>query len=199
VQAEGFAVSMQDEAIDHLVRVVGPDLAKLKTEIAKLAAATDGEVTAHDVEVMVGVNHGETVTDWVASVLERQTARAVALLEVVLSQAGVSGVRLVSTLGTALVGVRYARALADRGENRRRTEKKVFDLIRSARTWNVGNWKVEAARWADAAAKWTGPELDRAIRAAFEADRSLKSTTITGESGVLTQMILEFGTAMEEK
>jgi len=190
-RAEQAGVTLEAEAVDHLVDAVGGELWELAMEIEKLAAASGGAAMgAAEVADLVGVRRGETSHDWIAAVLARDVARAVAMLESVLAAAGVNGVRLVSQLGTALVGVRMARAMLDGGRNARGVEQAVFNHIRRARPAGLGNWKAEAARWTNAARAWTGRELDRAIRAAYEADRALKSTTISDEVGTLCDMLL---------
>src|SRR5438067_1614761 len=80
----------------------GSDLGVLARELEKLAALT-GETrpaTAADVTSLVGVRRGETIYDLVDAALQRQAARATQLVEPVLEQAGMNGVRIVSLLGT---------------------------------------------------------------------------------------------------
>lgn len=185
-------LDLDPEAADHLVEVTGPDLSYLAVEIEKLAAAApEGRpLAASDVATLVGVRRGETVHDWVDAVLTRETGRSLELLSPVLSQSGISGVQMVMALGTALVGTRHARALLDRGTPPGRLRQAVFQSLQRARPARLRPWKVEAAAWTQAAQRWTGPELDAAIAAAYEADKQLKSTTITNERGVLQTLVL---------
>lgn len=188
-------LQLEPEAADHLIRAVGSDLAILTMEIEKLAAVAspDGPMAAPQVAALVGVNRGETSRDWVDAALAREIAAAVGMLDTVLAAAGVTAVRLVAELGTALVGVRLARALADDGAARSRVERAVFEHIRRARPVGLGSWRDEAAAWTRSAADWGAAELDAALRAAYDADRALKSSSIADDRGVLAGMLLTFG------
>jgi DNA polymerase III subunit delta len=190
-RATELGVALAPDAADHLLAAVGDDLGALAQELAKLAAATHAgaTVSAADVSALVGIRRGETVSDWVQAVVRRDTAHAPELLDVVLRQGSVTGVQLVMALGTALVGVRLARALADAGTPWPRLRSAVFERIKAARPAGVRQWGSEAALWSEAARSWTAEELDAAIAAAAEADRRLKSTTISDERGVLLTML----------
>lgn len=191
-RARRIGIQIDSQAIEHLVRAVGPDLAHLGTELEKLGAAVGAErpVTAAEVAQLVGVNRGETVEDWVDAVVARDGVRALQLTDVVLPQAGVTAVRMLIALGTELVGVRLARALADGGLAGARLERALFDQIRRLRPVGGRNWEAQARAWASAAPRWTAPELDQAIRAAYEADRALKSTTVSDDRGTLRSLLL---------
>ena len=115
------------------------------------------------------------------------------MLESVLAASGVTAVRLLSHVGTALVGVRLARTLADGGMSPAKLERALFDAIHRSRPQNLGDWKETSRRWASAAQLWTLGDLDRAIRGARDADRALKRTTVTSDRGILTEMVLSFG------
>src|SRR5690242_4636739 len=96
-RAELVGVKLSRDAAEHLVVAVGSDTTQLAAELDKLAAARgDHPVTTDDVAQMVGIRHGETQTDWVDAVACRETKRALTLLDIVLPQSGVSGVRLVA-------------------------------------------------------------------------------------------------------
>ena len=47
---------------------------------------------------LAGVRRGETLTDWIEMVLQRETVSAVGLLEVILPLPGINGVRMVTAL-----------------------------------------------------------------------------------------------------
>ena len=96
-------VPLTAEGAAHLVNAAGPQLALLRLELAKLAAL--GRTTPIGVDVvgeMVGIRFGETIYDWRDAVLRRDVTTAVAMLPRILGQSGVSGVGLVSLLGTSL-------------------------------------------------------------------------------------------------
>lgn len=185
-------IELEPDAVEHLIQAVGADLAHLATELDKLAAAfgTGRAVTGAQVAQLVGVNRGETVEDWVGAVVARDIARGLHLLDVVLPQAGVTAVRMIIALGTALVGVRLARALADGGLVGARLERAVLEQLRRIRPPAVRNWEAEARTWAGAAPHWSAAELDRAIADAYRADRTLKSTAVSDDRATLRTLLL---------
>src|SRR5438874_1228011 len=116
-----------------------------------------------------------------------------------LGQAGMSGVRMLSALGTALVGTALARAELDRDARRRdRLEGALLSHLRTARPYGLGSWEQTALRWARWAELWTRPELRSALRLALDADRALKSSTLTDEAGILEQLVLSWGVRARE-
>jgi DNA polymerase-3 subunit delta len=192
MRAERAGVTFSDAAVEHLVAAVGPDLALLGMEIEKLGTASTGEpLTPAVVADFVGVRQGETVDDWVAAVLARDVPRALRLLRPVLATAGTSGVRLLIGLGPSLLGLAIARSLLDAGRRGRDAEGSIMDHLKAARPFGVGPWGRVASDWVRWAPRWSPAELDDALRAAWDADRALKSTTITDEVGVLTDMLLK--------
>src|SRR2546426_220960 len=62
----------------------------------------------------------------------------------------------------------------------------------------LGDWGETAARWAPWAEGWSSRELGRALRLARGADRALKSTTVTDEAGIVTQLVLQLGVLRRE-
>lgn len=191
-RAERQGLAMEPEALEHLIRVVGPDLARLRTELDKLAAAygAAGPLSETQVALLVGVHRGETVDDWVEAVVRRDWPWALALTDVVLPQAGVTAVRMVMALGTELIGLRLARALAEGGAAGPRLEGAILEHLRRIRPAGVRNWATQARIWATAAAHWSGPALARAIRATYQADRALKATTVSDDRATLRTLVL---------
>jgi DNA polymerase III delta subunit len=176
------------------LRAVGPDLGALASELSKLASLPSGELlTAERVGELVGVRHGETMWDWRETVLDGQTGRAAALLSSVLSQAGVSGVKLVTALGTALVGLGIARCHYDRGLRGRSLEAAVLKSLLSVRPFGLLGYKEEASRWSRWAASWPVSRIRAALRAARDTDQALKNTAISDERGLLTDLVLRIG------
>lgn len=191
-RAKQSGLALSEDATVHLIDAVGNDLSMLATELDKLAALADADrpLTAREVAPLVGMRHGETPHDWVQAVLERDRVRAVQMLPALLSAAGVTAVRLIATLGTALIGLRVAVAAMADGQPRRQAERTVFAAIREARPYGLRNWGDEASAWVRAAARWSPAEVNSAIRLAYEADRALKSTTVSDDLGILTSMVL---------
>lgn len=190
-RARELGLVLEPEAADHLVRVAGADLGPLAVELEKLAALADqGPVTAERVASVVGVRRGETAYDWRDAVMEGDGARAAALLAPVLAQPGATGVRLVTLLGTTLIGVGAARAAFERQGDRPRLEAMLFELLLRARPYGLLPYREEARRWARWAERWTGPRIRDAVRAALAADAALKSTTVSDERGILLDLVL---------
>ncbi len=114
-RAKAAGVELPEDAAQHLVRAVGGELATLAAELEKLAALPSGEpVTVERIGELVGVRHGETSFDWRDAVLDDRTGPAVRLLGPLLDQPGNSGVKLVTMLGTTMIGVGVARSHYDR-------------------------------------------------------------------------------------
>lgn len=192
VKAERVGFSLTDAATEHLLNAVGSDLSYLAMEVDKLAAVAppDQPVDIDQVAQMVGVRRGETLHDWVDAVLVRDIPRAIATVEPVLAATGVTGVRMLNALGTGLVGVRLAVALTQDGVPPRRIEGDLFNAIRNSRPFGLRSWKYEAALWARAAGRWSSSEITQALHLAYGCDRALKSTTLSGEKGTLTGLLL---------
>ncbi len=191
-------VALQPDAAAHLLATLGDDLGLLASELDKLAGlAAAGPVSLAQVESLIGVCHGESAEDWCRAVLAGQCTRAVAILPHVLDQPGISGVRLLMTLGTNLVGVALARSYYDRGVRGRSLERSLFDAIKRVRMWGI-NYGATASLWAEAAAHWPQTRIGRALHAARDADQALKNTNISGEIGILTDIVLAFSIAERE-
>jgi DNA polymerase-3 subunit delta len=200
-RATTLGLTLAADATELLLKAVGNDLSTLSGELEKLTSLTAGTgrpVTAEDVSNLVGVRRDETVFDLVEAALERRVARAAQLVEPVLEQAGMSGVRIVSLLGTHLVGTALARAERDRGVHPARLPDTIFRQMQSVRPYGMRSYKEEAARWTAWSALWTARELGRALRAALAADNALKTATVSDDRGIVTQLVLGFGVTKQE-
>jgi hypothetical protein len=98
---------------------------------------------------------------------------------------------LLISLGPALLGLAIARSLLESGRRGRDAERGIMEHLKAARPFGLGSWSRAAAEWTRLAPRWQAEELEAALRAAWEADRALKSTTITDDAGVLTDMLLK--------
>jgi len=193
-RAGGLGLKLEDDAARHLQEAVGDDLPQLAAELSKLASATQGKaVTMADVADLVGVRHGETAGDFVDAVTGQRFAAAAAMVPRLLAGPGNSGVRLVSSLGVALVGLALARSHLDAGESRAAVRDRVFKTIQSARPPGLRTWGDEATRWVDDAAHWTAAELDHGLAALLRADTRLKSTAVSGEEEIVAEAVLSLG------
>ena len=190
-RADQLGLTLDPEAVRHLVRSVGSDVGALQSELAKLASLpSDETLTPERLGELVGVRHGETQWDWREAVLNGETGRAIAVLLPVLGQPGVSGVRLVTQLGTALVGLGITRTLYDEGLRGPRLEDAVVKVLLKNRPYGLLGYKEEAASWARWAPQWPVSRIRAALRAARTTDESLKNTTVSDERGLLTDLVL---------
>ncbi len=193
-RAKESGLTLEDDAARLLQEAVGDDLPQLAAELAKLAAAVQGRpVTVADVADLVGVRHGETASDFVNMVTGRRFAEAAAMVPRLLAASGNTGVRLLSSLGTAFIGLALARSHLDAGESRATARDRVFKTIQAARPPGLRSWGDEAARWVDDAARWTAAELDQGLAALLRADTRLKSTAVSGEEEIVAEAVLSLG------
>jgi DNA polymerase-3 subunit delta len=198
-RAGELGLTLMPEAGALLLEGVGHDLGFLSRELEKLAALAGGRpATATDVAALIGVRHGETLADLVAAALERRPAVAARLIEGVLGQAGMTGVRVITALGTALIGTALGRAELDRGLPAARLRDTLFRHILAARPFGLGDWKEEAARWARWAPLWTAAELRRALRLTLASDHALKSSTVSHDGAILTDLLLAWAVPLGE-
>jgi DNA polymerase-3 subunit delta len=201
-RATTLGVTLAADATELLLKAVGSDLSTLSRELEKLASLAGGPegrpVTADDVSNLVGVRRDETVFDLVEAALERRAARAAQLVEPVLEQAGMNGVKILSLLGTHLVGTALARAERDRGVPAARLPDTIYRHLQSVRPYGMRSYKEEAARWTAWSAGWTARELGRALRAALAADNALKTATVSDDRGIVTQLVLGFAATKRE-
>ncbi len=190
-EAEKLHLALDDGAIAHLVATVGADLPALAAELAKLAAAVGGRpATEDDVADLVGVRHGETLFDLVDAVTGRRGVAAAELVPRLLEAPGVTGVKLVGTLSTALVGVALARALLDDGLGRGAVQREVFRALQDSRPFGLREWRLETERWTEDAALWTRSEVEAALAELLRADRRLKNTKVAGGAEILQEALL---------
>src|SRR5258708_5859671 len=192
---------LKDEAVaalqactgDLWLAAAGDDLTRLVQELDKLRAVAGARpATRGDVAAQVGAHHGVTVHDLADAVLARNGLKAAALVEPVLELAGMSGVRILSALGTHLVGLALAREELERGTTARQLPAVLLRHLMAARPYGLGDWKETAAKWATAAGHWSTADVSRAVRAALAADRALKDTSVTDERGIVSQLVLGF-------
>jgi len=185
-------IELEPEAAQHLHESVGDDLPQLAAEIAKLRGAVQPgrPVTTADVADLVGIQRGETIHSLVDAVTSRDVATATGMIRHLLEGPGVSGVRLVMSLGTALSGVAFARALLDAGKSSSGAASELESTMFKGRPWGLRGYGEEARRWSKDAALWTMPELERAIAELLRADKRLKSTSLGGDAEIVLDCVL---------
>ncbi|HEX3232653.1 MAG TPA: DNA polymerase III subunit delta [Gemmatimonadales bacterium] len=190
-RASALEVTLEAAAADHLLEAVGGDLGAVAAELQKFAALPAGApLTAEQVGALVGVRHGETIYDWRDAVFDGHAGRAVALLPSILDQPGVSGVKLTTLMGSTLVGVGIARSHYDRGLRGAGLQDLLFKTLLRLRIFGLPDYKKESARWARWAATWPAARIRAGLSAARDTDQGIKSTTISDECGLLTDLVL---------
>lgn len=189
--ARKLGITFAEGAAEHLALATNYELGTLRSELEKFASLADqGPVSRELVGQLVGVYHGETLEDWVTAVLDGESAKAVTLARRVLEHSGMSGVKMVTAIGTALIGARLARALYDKGVRGASLERELMNRLRATRPFGVGDWKAATGNWSRWAGKRTGPWLRSAMRVALETDEALKNTRITNEEGLILGLTL---------
>jgi DNA polymerase III subunit delta len=184
-------LTLEESAARHLIHAVGGDLNAVAAELEKLAALGSGTpLTIEQVAAVLGIHHGETVYDWRDAVMDDEPSRATALISLVLDQPGSSGVKLVTLLGTTLVGVALTRSWYDRQVRGSALEKRMFETLLRLRVYGLMSYSEESARWVKWAGRWPAQRLRAALRAARDADLALKGITISGEHAVLSTLVL---------
>jgi DNA polymerase-3 subunit delta len=190
-RAQDRGIKFEPDAARHLINAVDGDLGAARSELDKLTGlGGDVPITVDQVTALLGIRHGETPADWVVAVVEDRPGPASAMLEPLLDQTGVSGVGLLTLLGTQLVGLGIARAQYDKGLRGSRLEGAVFSALIRARPPKL-DYKVVAARWSRVAEVWPMPRLNAAILAARRADFRLKDTTLADERAVLIDLVMQ--------
>jgi DNA polymerase III subunit delta len=197
-RAEERGIRLAPGAAAHLVKAVEGDLGAARSELDKLAGLGGTEaVTLEQLAESLGIHHGETPADWCDLVLGDQSGKAAIILPHLLSQPGVSGVGLLTQLGTQLVGLGYARTLYDRGMRAGNLERAIRDALLRIRPAGRLDYRGSAERWSRLVERWSGPRLDAAIRHAGRADERLKSTALADERGVLLDLIMQLAPLAE--
>ena len=193
--ARRLGITFGEGAAEHLAVATGYDLGSLRSELEKLAGLLEGgPISREQVGDLVGVRHGETLEDWVEAVLADQPSRALQLAGRVLDQSGMSGVKMITALGTSLVGLKLARAHYDRGSRGGALERVLMDRFRQIRPFGLGDWKQVARNWSRWVEAWPGARIGSALRATLDADIALKGTRISDEAGVVTDLVLRLAT-----
>ena len=196
-RAKQLKIPLTEAGAAHLVNAAGPQLALLRLELEKLAALGSSEPIGVDVVgEMVGIRFGETIFDWRDAVLRRDVTRAVPMLPRILGQSGVSGVGLVSLLGTSLIILGVARAHYDQKKRGFDLNRATWDTMQKNRPGRIGDWKGFANLLVEVASDWPQGRLRRALAALLAADQALKDTRVSTEEGVLTDLILQIAARM---
>jgi DNA polymerase-3 subunit delta len=195
-----FGVKISEPAIELLQAAVGSDLHQLAGELDKLASYVDGdgqEIGEEDVAAVVGVRRGETQSDLLDAVADRNTSRALELIPHVLAQPKTTGVSIVMALSTQMLAISWGRARLDEGLSKARLAQEYFDLLRETGAFTGRPWGSATAVWARAAERWNRESLERALDCLLEADIALKESRVSSEEQLLATVVLRLCAADE--
>ena len=188
-----LGVRITEAATELLQAAVGNDLHQLSGELDKLASFVEGrgqEIGEEAVAAVVGVRRGETLSDLLDAVADRNAARALDLVPHVLAQPKTTGVSVVMALSTQMLAVSWGRAKLDEGLPRARLSQEYFNLLRETGAFTGRPWGSATAVWSRAAERWTRESLDRALDSLLEADVALKESRVSSEEQLLASVLL---------
>jgi len=191
--ASAHKVNISPAAAELMQAAVGNDLFQLAGELDKLASYIEGksgEIGEDDVAAVVGVRRGETQSDFLDTVAERNVARALELIPHILSQPKTTAVSVVMALSTQMLAISWGRAKLDEGSPRARLNQEYFDLLRETGAFTGRPWGSAAAVWARAAERWTRESLDEALDSLLETDIALKESRVSSEEQLLATLVL---------
>ena len=102
------------------------------------------------------------------------SCRATSMLPRILGQTGVSGVGLVTLLGSSLIALGVARAHYDRKLRGGALNKAMWDTLKTNRGPRIGNWAEFVNICCEVAGDWPQGRLRRGLALTLGADTALK-------------------------
>jgi DNA polymerase-3 subunit delta len=191
-QVSELGATIEDRAVTLLHEAVGNDLPALMSELDKLASYAAGKpIDEAAVAAIVGIRNGETIGDLLDAVLDRDAARALALLPQVLQQPKMGAVPVVLTLATQFIAVAWARALRDGGTPMGQMYNELFNFLKDSRGAFVGRaWGDAVKAWTRGVERWTTPQLDRALALLLTADAALKESRVSSDEQIMSTLVL---------
>jgi DNA polymerase-3 subunit delta len=196
-----LGVKITEPAIELLQAAVGGDLHQLAGELDKLASYIEGhsqEISEEAVAAVVGVKRGDTQSDLLDAVADRNAARALGLVPYVLAQPKTTAVSIVMALSTQMLAISWGHARMDEGLSRARLAQEYFDLLKESGAFTGRPWGSATAVWARAAERWSRESLDRALEFLLEVDIALKESRVSSEEQLLSTVVLGLCAADEK-
>ena len=188
-----LGVRIGEAAAELLQAAVGNDLYQLSGELDKLASFVEGrdqEIGEDAVAAVVGVRRGETLSDLLDAVADRNAARALDLIPHVMAQPKTTGVSDVMALSTQMLAMSWGRAKLDEGLPRARLSQEYFNLLRETGAFTGRPWGSAAAAWSRATERWSRESLDHALNSLLEVDVALKESRVSSEEQLLASLLL---------
>jgi DNA polymerase-3 subunit delta len=180
---EAHAKTLQGQASELLIELVGEDLVRLYGEIDKLAlfAADKKGITAEDVNSLVGHNRLFNAFDVIDSVIERDTAGAVDKLRRLFSQDRTAQYTFIGALAYHLRRMFTAKVMLQKGQ----TE---WEVTRSLRIWHRADEFFAQLR------KTSLVEIGSFVQRLAQADYEIKTGRATPKTAA-EQLIMALATA----
>ncbi|HJQ11267.1 MAG TPA: DNA polymerase III subunit delta [Gemmatimonadaceae bacterium] len=191
--ATAHKVNISEAATELLQAAVGNDLYQLAAELDKLASYIQGrstEISEDDVVAVVGVRRGETQSDLLDVIADRNVARALELIPHILAQPKTTAVSVVMALSTQMLAISWGRAKLDEGLPRARLNQEYFNLLRETGAFTGRPWGSATAVWARAAERWSRQSLDKALDCLLVTDIALKESRVSSEEQLLATLVL---------
>lgn len=195
-----LGIGITEPAVELLQAAVGSDLHQLAGELDKLASYMQGlgeEINEDAVAAIVGVRRGETQSDLLDAVADRNVSRSLELIPHVLAQPKTTAVSVVMALSTQMLAISWGRARLDEGLSRARLTQEYFDLLKETGAFTGRSWGSATAVWARAAERWSREGLDRALDSLLDADVALKESRVSSEEQLLATVVLSLCAAEE--
>lgn len=189
--ARKHGIALTREAATLIAEAVAGDLSQAVGELDKVASFAHGrDVTATDVEAVVGVRRSETVGELLDAVAARDGARACGLVERVLAQPKTSGVLIVGALTAQVLAIGWGRAARAAGLPASRLESEFYGLLKSGGAFPGRPWGDAVKCWAKNASRASDAGVERALACLVDADLALKDTRVSSEAAVIESLVL---------
>jgi DNA polymerase III subunit delta len=189
-------VDISAETLALLCAATGNDMALLVNEVAKLASFTDGgEITARAVAEVVGVQHGETMTDLLDAVAARDGVRAAALVPRILAQPKTTAVSVLMVLTTQMLAMAWVLAAKESGTPQHALERELFHLLRETSAFVGRPWGEAIKVWVRASSSWDSRTVGEFILRLAMTETGLKDTRVSSDEHVLSTLALSVGSA----
>lgn len=184
--------SIDQDAARLLIRSTGTDLAQIDGELRKLRDYVGGSgITSEAVQAIVGVRAGETASDLLDAVCRRDGVKASSMVPLILSQPKTTGVSLVMSLTTHMLGIGQVLVARRNRVSPRQLSGDLYAMMGESRAAVVGRpWGEAVAAWTKHADQWDEPAVERTLRLLREADGVLKESSFSSDEQILSTLIL---------
>jgi DNA polymerase-3 subunit delta len=177
-----MGLTMEPAALDLLVEALGADLQHIAVEIDKLAlyAGSGRRITEDDIAMLVPDARSTTVFALVAALGQRDRTRSLQILDTLTRE----GVYL--PLALTFLSTQFRMALVAKEAGLRTPQQVQTHFSRLG----VPMWPSRAEQVFQTVAKFSGEQLQRAMRLTFEADRGLRDAN-PDDRIVMERLILQ--------